>query len=538
MARLRRLLLVAALVAVAAGAASGRARAASCPPAAGLSLVQSQHFTVAYDPDSTNADFATQSEAQDVAGYAEQAYGAMTALGFAAPAVDGSGKTELTISDLSTENVAAVICSGNALFAVSEIGAADEAFQVGGVVFQLIMEQTWLPTNDSDEWLYEAASSWASWKALGYPGSATADLGPTAVSLDCYSPDACVAADGYASRGESRWPFFELLAQRYGVTFVNTVLADAATAGSALGGLEAALATKNESLSDFFNDYATREMTGGWNIPTLDAATFPDVAKPAAAFTVGTQSGSLGSQAVTVSHLASRYVSFQRGDGVGGAPCFAATLSITVTMPSNVPARPYFFFPGSGTTALSVSGNTATGNIPWDTCTWTQLGMLSLANPTTNVDAAWFTVSAKLSVDTSTPASPSSSPAQVPTGGTSVIAVPTSAVAPTIDVFGPEVLRVSSADRLLRLIVQSSGPGTLDASLGSTALGTASLRAGNNDVRFPVPKSLLAALRRSAAASNILTLTPAASTGTSIGTAVTRLVSIQPAAKPKHRSKR
>jgi len=71
----------------------------------------------------------------------------------------------------------------------------------------------------------------------------------------------------------------------------------------------------------------------------------------------------------------------------------------------------------------------------------------------------------------------------------------------------------------------------LRASLGSLTLGKATLRAGNNDLRFTVPKGTLAALRRSAAAANVLTLTPTAATGTATGPAVTRTISVTPAKK-------
>jgi hypothetical protein len=94
-------------------------------------------------------------------------------------------------------------------------------------------------------------------------------------------------------------------------------------------------------------------------------------------------------------------------------------------------------------------------------------------------------------------------------------------------------LQLSAKSPTIELLIDSSGPGTLNATLGSTKLGSYSLRAGNNDVRFVVPKSMLTSLRRSASAANLLTLTPMSPLGTVTGTAVTRQVVIAATPKPK-----
>jgi hypothetical protein len=109
-------------------------------------------------------------------------------------------------------------------------------------------------------------------------------------------------------------------------------------------------------------------------------------------------------------------------------------------------------------------------------------------------------------------------------------------VAPTLSLFGPEVLRLSATETQLRLIVQSSGQGTVKARLGSKVLGTVAVRGGNNDVRFKLPGGTLQTLRRSAAASNVLTLTPVSADGSSTGASVTRIVRVS-APKAKQRAK-
>lgn len=123
-----------------------------------------------------------------------------------------------------------------------------------------------------------------------------------------------------------------------------------------------------------------------------------------------------------------------------------------------------------------------------------------------------------------TPAGATSAPAPRAVYG-GVIQVATSEQPPSIAVYGPLLLRVSPKAPTLRLIVQSSGDGKLRATLGSLDLGTPTLRAGNNDLRFKLPRSLLSALRRSAATKNLLTLTPLSSSGAA-GEAVTRRVSL------------
>ena len=95
------------------------------------------------------------------------------------------------------------------------------------------------------------------------------------------------------------------------------------------------------------------------------------------------------------------------------------------------------------------------------------------------------------------------------------------------------MLRVSTKTRLLRFAAFSSGAGKLQAVLGSTNLGTATLRSGNNDVRFVLPTALFKGLRTKSA-SNLLQLTSVSPGGTK-GSTVTRRVLVQVPKKPKRR---
>src|SRR5204862_7267948 len=138
-----------------------------------------------------------------------------------------------------------------------------------------------------------------------------------------------------------------------------------------------------------------------------------------------------------------------------------------------------------------------------------------------------------LSVQPDKPATASGPPTQyfVPTP---VLTVTPTDAAPTLTLFGPEILKLSATQTQLRLIVESSGQGTVRGRLGSVDLGSVAIRGSNNDVRFKLPKSALSSLRRSAAASNVLTLTPVSATGGATGTPVTRTIQLPPK-KPAHK---
>jgi hypothetical protein len=150
------------------------------------------------------------------------------------------------------------------------------------------------------------------------------------------------------------------------------------------------------------------------------------------------------------------------------------------------------------------------------------------------MDGREFTVKGHVDV-LSTPTAPTDPPAGVHVIGTPIPA-PTSDPAPTLNVYAPEVLRVSSKTRLLRFVVFSSGEGKLGAALGSTSLGSAALRGGNNDIRFVLPTQLFQALRTKSS-SNVLQLTSEAPTGAK-GATFTRRVVIQTPAKPKKTKKK
>jgi hypothetical protein len=202
-------------------------------------------------------------------------------------------------------------------------------------------------------------------------------------------------------------------------------------------------------------------------------------------------------------------------------------------------ARPQRWASGQ---AFTVSGNTATlKSIPWNTCGTSPHAYVSLPNETNDavppaLDGREFTVSGTVTVDKSKPASATEAPAGVKVSGP-VIQTPTSDPAPDLTLHAPELIRVSTKTRLLRFIIFSSGDGALNATLGSTWLGSAGLHAGNNDVRFVLPTKLLKSLRKTNTPANVLTLTSYSPGGTP-GASVTRRVAMKPVPKPPKPKKR
>ncbi len=548
------------LCAVAAGSAVLAGPAFGARPGALLlpSTIQTPHFVVHYQSDLVNnAQFAiTQTQAGDVAALAERAYTAEIADGFPAPPSDGvlggdgridvyvdnPGALALTVPDnlAASPTTSYIELDGSQEIAMHQHTIAHELFHV----IQLsIWQPLPFPAHLPDYWLLEGSAEWMGFRVDHYDPSFGIDLGPSDLSLDCRDPlgnNMCDLTDDYKNNGYSRWPFFEYLVEKYGTSFIRDIFTQAAAgapAATSMSAIAAALAAKGTTLEDTYNAWITADMTAGYSVTALQSL------KPAAYATVetGLVSGPLTVPKVAVNHLSTRYVKFTRGDNDASHLCYAATLNLSVAMPAGTYSKPVFYWDAKGSlpTALSVSGNTATAAIPWDTCTYPSNGgylALSNASSTVNsiVDAADFTVTATLAVDTTKLTTPTPPPNPVSVN-TPVVPVGAADVAPTLELFGPEILKLSATQTQLRLIVSSNGPGSVRGKLGSVDLGKVAIRGGSNDVRFTLPKNVLKSLRRSASASNVLTLTPLSSDGSASGAPLVRKVSVAAPKKPARR---
>jgi Family of unknown function (DUF6055) len=551
---LRRLALL-AVTAVGGAVLAGPALAGPRPaPAALPNTVGSTNFLVHFQSDKVNAaGYAiTQTTAGDIAAMAERALAAELADGYAAPLSDagagGDNRLDIYVDDLSgmgalaytdSDNTAVsptdafIVLDGNSAEAMSITTIAHELFHA--IQFAIWMPA--LPAHISDLWLFEATAEWMGFRVAGYPEDSL-ELGPTDMSLDCRDPNLtqmCDLVDDYKNNGYSRWPFFQFLAERYGMSFVKDAFAQGqAGAPTATTALANALAAKGTTLAAAYNAWIGVEMIGAYSIKALQGR------KPTAYATIKTGiDPATFTQKVALNHLSTRYLKFVPGDDDASHICYSATLNLSVAMPAGMQSAPIFYWDAKGSTpvTLSVSGTTATAAIPWDTCTYTtQAGYLAVSNASLNLDAADLVVTATMTVDTTKPATPAPPPDPIEVN-TPVVPVSGADVAPTLELFGPEVLRLNATDTQLRLIVESNGAGSVEAKIGSTTLGTVAIRGGNNDVRFKLPTSLLTSLRRSAAASNVLSLTPLSASGATAGKPVTRVVRIEPSAKAKAKPK-
>jgi hypothetical protein len=527
---LRRFLLLAAVCAT----AGVLGRPASAAP---NHSVNTTNFTVWYDSDPNQNAYATYAQASNVANLAERALAAQLSWGFDAPVPAMGGKQVITIADLSNSpgviyqlGWGAAVPPTYALInlAKTELDSPRLNNDIGSLVMAMIAARYWIPSfgNRSEDWLLTGPTAWAGFKVDGY--ASPGQIGPSSMPLDCHDTNNTLqmcSSTAYVNGGDSRWPFYEFLAQKYGTSFLKSVWQQAELSG-AVNGLAAAISASGGGLADTVNDYAVRAMTRGWNVKPLDSLT-PQVT--GSAVSTGTVTGVIATTTVSVDHLASKILAFTRGDGHGEHACFAASLTVNVTLPNGVASSPYWYWSrDAAAQPLAVSGTSATITVPWDTCKWssTDIGYLVLPNDSTNVDAATFTVSGSLAVDETKPATPGADPTPVPVSGP-VVPVPTEDVPPAIAVSGPFLLRVSATSPTLRLIVQANGEGAVRGTLGTVDLGSVHIRPGGNDVRFKLPKSLLSALRRSSASgASLLTLTPVSASGTVTGTAVTRRVTV------------
>lgn len=526
-------------------------------------LTAGGHFIVHYQSTYGTADAITETQAGDIGALAERAYAAELAAGYPAPLSDGTlgnapGDAGSHI-DIYVDNLGVTGLLGVAqpdiwtspTYGYIELNGADpegtDQQTIAHELFHLIQFGIWLPSQLTDYWLLEGSAEWMGYKVDNFsygPGATAYSLGNWDMVLDCRDPlgtNKCDLSSDYKNNGYSRWPFFEYTAERWGGDFVKSVFQQgAAGAGSATTALSDAIAAKGSSLVDTFTDWTVANMTGSYTVGNLQALLPPKYST----ISTGTASGPVPPVSVPVNHLSARYVAIQRGNGTAAdGPCYVATLTLNVGLPVTG-ARPYFWWSQRGkdgsvqpAQALTVSGSNASITVPWDTCNWGEtLGYLSLPNPSTDLahDSADYTISGTLNVGT-TQATATPPPDPVKQHGTPVVvpSAPGSSGAdgvPQISVFGPQVLRIASDAKTLRLIVSSDGSGKLKAALGSLQLGTKPLRAGGNDLRFTLPKTALKTIRRTSAAADVLTLTPLSTAGAA-GTSVTRRVVVQTVTK-------
>ena len=517
-------------------------------PTGGVQTLSSEHFMVHYSADdegTTCTNFITQQKAGDVLGMLERAYSLYGSWGYPAPLADsGSGDAliDVSIDDFPKACIpyGAISLPGlldrwDALIEpVAPTGAGEVHLNSSTALnYHLIAHEVFHLVEDAmapgtDQWLQEGTAEWAATRANF---AANGDEHNPDRPMDCLGSH-CGDTE-YDKNGYPGWMLFEYLAERYGDGKVREVWNQAAASAPGTLGRDILASVLPISLGTFFNDYTTARLTGSFSFGPL-AGVLPEAH---ATVSVGDTTGALAGTPLAVNHLAVRYLTFSHGSDPT-APCFAATLTINVAIPAGVASTPHYYAHTKDATAqaLTITGSNASISVPWNTCAGSPDAYLSLPNDSfaPDLDGREFVVTGSVTVDRSKPASPTEPPAPVKVVG-GVVVVPTTDPAPTLRVYAPEVLRVSSKTRLLRFAVFSSGDGKLQAALGSTGLGTATLRGGNNDIRFVLPQQLFKRLRTKST-SNVLELTSVSPSGTK-GSTVTRRVLVQ-IAKPKPKKRR
>jgi len=542
--RLRSTLAAPALLLLAAGLAVGVPRASATDPfpTTGIVALANDNFTVHYtraDASTDCANFITQETAGDVLGMLDRARSFYIAMGYPAPVEDSDTQVHVSIDDFANVCVPyGAIPFGtplpfdrwDALVAPIAVPGADDIHlnsAKDGLTYPVIAHEVFHLIEDAmapgvDQWLQEGTAAWAAVRANSAAGGVEKNPGRT---MDCVGSE-CGDSE-FEKNGYAGWMLFEYLAERYGDGKVKAVWDQAQANPAAAGTTDlAAVLPSGTSLASFFNDYTTARLVGSFTFAPLAGAL------PAAYATVpvGVTSGTLPRADVAVNHLAVRYLTFSHGSDPALA-CFVATLTLKVTIPASVVSTPVYYANTNDALAqpLVVSGSTASISVPWNTCAGSPDAYLSLPNDSLGADGREFVVSGSVSVDLTKPAAPSSPPSPAHVIGTP-IAVPTGDPAPTLKLYAPEVIRVSTKTRVLRFVVFSSGEGKLGAVLGSTGLGSAALRGGNNDIRFVLPTQIFKALRTKSAA-NLLVLTSQSPIGAK-GATFTRHVLVQAPPKP------
>jgi hypothetical protein len=530
------LVLASLCIALSAGVPSA---VASDPfPVYAVASLSSTHFTVYWDRNNVDQfcpkAYITQEQAGDVLGMLERAYSLYSSWGYAPPAspmnvsIDDFQEAPPCVSNGTIDVTVPRDSAGSLKRWTGLVNPSDGELHLDastGLTYHTVAHEIFHLFENAinpalDQWLQEGTAEWAAFRAESFLTPTKSDLGQnpdrTADCVGAECGDTELDRNGYPG-----WVLFEYLSERFGTDAVKSVLTDPGSPGTTA--LSNVLVSKGTTLASFFNDYTTAKLTGNFALDAINGLLPAYYAKVA----TGDLNGPLPTTNVAVNHLAVRYVALQHGAAgdTGREPCYAATLTLDVAIPSGVTSTPYYYANTSGATAqaLAVSGSNAAISVPWNTCATSPDGYLSLPNDSLGMDGREFVITGEVTVDLSSPAAPTiPQPGAIIVGP--VIEAPTTDPPPDLTVYAPELLRVNARTRVLRFVIYSSGSGSVDAVLGSTDLGSASVRAGNNDVRWKLPLSLVTALRKTNA-DNLLSLTSLSPSGEP-GETLTRRVAI------------
>jgi Family of unknown function (DUF6055) len=509
--------------------------------------LSTEHFVVHWTSDLNYQDgdhVITRQQAGDFAANAEWAYDTyVTQWGYPPHVADADGKIDVYVYKFErffNEPEFGTLAAGSVPATANDQSAGwievNKAFvsdpQVAAhQTFNMIQMAIYAPAPD---WLAQSTAEWAAFRLREYPSPFVFHSPDN--SLDCNTATGLpwvsvwlqrpCGLEGYESSGYTRWTFFQYLQERFGPDTIKDVWTRMQAVGSPSYGVDAirdVLAGKSASLTDVFGDYTTAMLTGSFATSLLAGVTPGAYASVA----TGRENGSVPTLRVPVNRLAARFLSLAP-PAADEKACYAATLSLTVTLPASVSARPHVYATGTRTlTPLSVDGSTASASIPWDTCSSEAPALLSLPNTSQTLDGRMFVVNASVSVDKSKIVSPTAPPPGA-TISSPVIDAPTEDPAPDLAFYSRTTMKVSSTTRVLQLVFFSSGSGRVRVMFSGQQVALLKVRAGANraEVRLPKP-----AKRYSASSRAVLELTALSPAGAPGETSVQRVAFVKPKTK-------
>lgn len=385
-----------ALVAVAAALlVPASAAATTRPPVPSpVSELAGPNFVVHYTTSGGSPeDRLTPEGAATTLANAETALAWYRAQGFPAPLDDGDGKTDIYVFAVpigpaaGRDDEGADQTSGYILLTPGSNNIYAVAHELFHVIQFAMFAHSGFFSESSAEWAGQAV-----YASTG--GSPPPNWFPDPwVSLDCLGEGCGDAPGGY--RGSIFW---EYLSEHYGPAIVREAFEHEAALGSVdhqahdVQALGETLAARGVSLSAAFNGYAQAAVAGQITrpgvVPHSPAASQLFYAELPVNYVP---------QTFTVDHLAMRVIAFLGAAG-DASPCTPGTLDLRVDLPPGVPSQPVFvtyppsgYPPATGIYPLTVSGATATAEVPWTTCQ-SAVGSLALPNAGVNADEQPFTV--------------------------------------------------------------------------------------------------------------------------------------------------
>jgi hypothetical protein len=407
--RLRRVKRIASLVAAALAAGASPALAArnlSGVPDNLTEVATSPDFAVHYTTAPGDPNATTPDDARHLLLTAERALGDSVAqLGLPRP-LDADGRSDIYVfqsshgSEPGTVRADSTADQSTGWIAVPP-SATGDTFAVAHLVVHLQQLALYRPAGRA---LAEGSATWAPLYLYSSELTRLPDQAQFFAddSLDCTDSTRC-ARPGFGS-----WPFFELLAERYGPGVVRAIYDKSRELGAAdhrphfIEALEAVLFERQATLPGTFSDFTRANLVGDYALQGLAKRRY-GATEPFDDLATGSRSRRFRARAVRLDHLAGAFYRLRSGTDSPPAArpsCAAARLRIRIDGPSDLEAplfwAPFRPHPGRARAFFLSSGH-ATVEMPWTTCTGREAGV-AVYNPSPGIDGRIFRLRIELVV--------------------------------------------------------------------------------------------------------------------------------------------